>query len=189
MRVTLASINPVDQEGRDWGLFTANRLLCVLASDFTGRVVELGPGVNKYAIGDRIIGQGAFDEAKGGGGLQEYAILVTDFSCLVPNDMTDEQVATIPVCSLTPAVAMFGPAKLGLPAPWSAEGSAFDFPSQSFLIVGGGSNCGIFAVQLAALAGFCRIIVVGGDEEDLKYLGATHVLFARQPSIYHPSAD
>lgn len=47
---------------------------------------------------------------------------------------------------------------------------------QVLLIVGGGSNCGRFAVQLAKLAGIETIISVGGREAELKALGATHVL-------------
>ncbi|KAI9880582.1 MAG: hypothetical protein M1823_006726, partial [Watsoniomyces obsoletus] len=37
-------------------------------------------------------------------------------------------------------------------------------------------NCGRFAVQFAALAGIGRIVVVGGDEAELKSYGASHVL-------------
>jgi NADPH2:quinone reductase len=61
---------------------------------------------------------------------------------------------------------------LGLPVPWQDDGPR---PS-SLLIVGGGSNCGKFAVQLAKLSKIQNIIVVGGDETLLKKLGATHVV-------------
>jgi NADPH2:quinone reductase len=61
---------------------------------------------------------------------------------------------------------------LGLPAPWQDDEPR---PS-SLLIVGGGSNCGKFAVQLAKLAKIQNIIVIGGDKSLLKKLGATHVI-------------
>lgn len=61
---------------------------------------------------------------------------------------------------------------LGLPAPWQDDETRPD----SLLIVGGGSNCGKFAVQLGKLAKIQNIIVVGGDEPLLKKLGATHVV-------------
>lgn len=61
---------------------------------------------------------------------------------------------------------------LELPAPWQTGESGLD----QILIVGGGSNCGKFAVQLAKLARIQNIIVVGGDEAQLKQLGATQVI-------------
>lgn len=61
---------------------------------------------------------------------------------------------------------------LGLPAPWDDSASR----PEKILIVGGGSNCGKFAVQLAKLAMIPSIIVVGGDEMLLQKLGATHII-------------
>ena len=60
---------------------------------------------------------------------------------------------------------------LGLPAPWDDDKARPD----NILIVGGGSNCGKFAVQLAKLAKIPKILVVGGNESLLKRLGATEV--------------
>lgn len=60
---------------------------------------------------------------------------------------------------------------LGLPAPWDNDKPRPD----NVLIVGGGSNCGKFAVQLAKLTGIPNIFVVGGNETLLQKLGATHV--------------
>lgn len=60
---------------------------------------------------------------------------------------------------------------LGLPAPWDDNKTRPD----NILIVGGGSNCGKFAVQLAKLARIPDILVVGGTESLLQRLGATKV--------------
>jgi len=60
---------------------------------------------------------------------------------------------------------------LGLPAPWDNDKSRPD----NMLIVGGGSNTGKFAVQLAKLAKIPNILVVGGNESLLQKLGATKV--------------
>jgi NADPH:quinone reductase-like Zn-dependent oxidoreductase len=60
---------------------------------------------------------------------------------------------------------------LGLPAPWDDDRARPD----KVLIVGGGSNCGKFAVQLAKLAKIPKILVVGGNEALLRKLGATQV--------------
>jgi NADPH2:quinone reductase len=61
---------------------------------------------------------------------------------------------------------------LGLPAPWQDNVAR----PEHLLIVGGGSNCGNLAVQLAKLAGIPNIVVVGGDEALLRRLGATHII-------------
>jgi len=61
---------------------------------------------------------------------------------------------------------------LALPAPWQDDESR----PNSLLIVGGGSNCGKFAVQFAKLAKVQNIVVVGGDEPLLRKFGATHVI-------------
>ncbi|KAJ4186574.1 hypothetical protein NW767_010796 [Fusarium falciforme] len=180
VRVSLASANPADQKGRDYGLFVSERLPCVLTCDIVGHVVEVGPNVSKYAVGDHVFGQGGLDPRCAGSGLQEHAVLNVNYSSKVPSGWSDEDVGTLPVCTQTPAMAMFGPTCLGLPAPWSSSAASFDYASKPFLIVGGGSNTGTIAVHLAALAGFGHIVVVGGDEADLKSRGATHVFSRHQ---------
>lgn len=67
---------------------------------------------------------------------------------------------------------------LGLPFPWNTSTSLSSSSSSSsfILIIGGGSNCGRFATQLAALIGFSTIVVVGGNPDELKRYGATHVI-------------
>lgn len=66
---------------------------------------------------------------------------------------------------------------LGLPAPWDDDKPRPD----NILIIGGGSNCGKFAVQLAKLAKIPNILVVGGNESLLKRLGATRVFDRHSP--------
>ena len=77
--------------------------------------------------------------------------------------------ATFPTNVSAVFVALFD--VLGLPAPWHTDKPRPD----NILIVGGGSNCGKFAVQLAKLAKIPNIFVVGGDEALLRKLGATQV--------------
>lgn len=78
--------------------------------------------------------------------------------------------ATIPTNLSAAFVALFDVLKL--PPPWDVDATR----PRSLLIVGGGSNCGRLAVQLAYLAKIENIIVVGGDEKKLKTLGASHVI-------------
>lgn len=68
------------------------------------------------------------------------------------------------------------PGGVGIPGPWTEAAKSFDYKNTTLLILGGGSNCGKFAVQLAKLAGIGQIVVVGGPEQELKGYGATHIV-------------
>lgn len=177
IRVTVAGPNPHDEKARDLGLFISEHLPAVLTNDVVGEVVALGPGVTKYAIGDHIVGQ-ANVEFNGQNGFQEYAVLDADFSAKIPEGFTDDDGATLPTNTIAPVVALFEKNGLGLgiPPPWSPEASTFDFKGTAILVLGGGSSCGKFGVQLAKLAGIERIVVVGGDEAELKSYGATDII-------------
>jgi NADPH2:quinone reductase len=78
--------------------------------------------------------------------------------------------------SLAGVIGFFDPESLELPVPWTNSGGRTNFHEQSILIVGGGTNCGRFATQLASLVGFGKIVVVGGEEKELKSFGASHVI-------------
>ncbi len=106
--------------------------------------------------------------------LQEYAVADVDFLAKIPDGITDDGAATLPTNIIAPLVALFD--TLEIPAPWSDEAKNFDYAKTSLLVVGGGSKCGKFGVQLAKIADIGKIVVVGGNETELKEYGATHVL-------------
>ena len=78
--------------------------------------------------------------------------------------------ATIPTNLSAVFVALHDVLKL--PPPWDVDATR----PRSLLIVGGGSNCGRLAVQLARRAKIENIVVVGGNEKQLKDLGASYVV-------------
>jgi NADPH:quinone reductase len=178
LKVNVAGINPHDEKARDWGLFIAQHLPAVLTNDVAGTVVALGPGVTKYQIGDRIVSHAGFSGGNWSqSGLQEYAINDIGAGFKVPDNVTNEEAATLPTNIIAPLFGLFDNVRgIGIPAPWSEEAKSFDYKGITLLIIGGGSSCGKFAVQLANLAGIGRIVVVGGPEDELKQYGATHVL-------------
>ncbi|MCJ1448521.1 MAG: hypothetical protein MMC23_009038 [Stictis urceolatum] len=174
IKVSVAGLNPHDMKARDTGLFIAQSLPAVLTNDVVGTVTSLGPSVTKYAIGDLIVSHPAFTLDYKQTGLQEYAVADVDFSAKIPEGVSSDEAATLPTNIIAPLFALFD--TLEIPAPWTAEGKSFDYSAQSLLIIGGGSNCGRFAVQLAGIAGIGKIAVVGGSETELKAFGATYVL-------------
>lgn len=176
LRVLVSGPNPHDQKARDRGLFIADHLPAVLNQDVVGEVIALGSNVNKYAIGDHIVSHAGFDGKYTQSGLQEYAIADAAFSAKIPEGSTDDDGATLPTNVIAPLFALFADDTLGIPAPWTGEAKSFDYKGTTLLVIGGGSNCGRFGVQLAAIAGIGQIVVVGGDEAELKSYGATDVI-------------
>ncbi|KPM43178.1 hypothetical protein AK830_g3304 [Neonectria ditissima] len=174
VKVTVAGLNPHDQKCRDWGLMIGDHLPAVLTHDVVGTVTKLGQGVTDVAVGDRILYQPTFEPSPTQKGLQEYAIADLVALAKIPDSITDDEAATLPCNVVAPLVALFE--TLQIPAPWTPAAKEFDYANTALLIVGGGSNCGRFGVQLAKLSGIGRIVVVGGNEAELKSFGATHVI-------------
>ena len=92
----------------------------------------------------------------------------------IPNNISDDDAATLPTNIIASLVAIFH--DLPIPAPWTQQAKTFDYKNTTLLIVGGGGFAGRYATQLADLAGIGQIVVVGGAEEELKRYGATWVL-------------
>ncbi|KAK9769616.1 putative Enoyl reductase (ER) domain-containing protein [Seiridium cardinale] len=175
LKVAVAGINPHDQKARDTGLIIAEHLPAVPANDVVGTVTKLGPGVTGIAIGDRVMTQSDItDYDWTQHGLQEYSLADFGSFAKIPNSITNDEAATLPCNIIAPIVAIFK--GLQIPAPWAPEAEDFDYGAAALLVVGGGTSCGKFGVQLAKLAGIGKIVVVGGNKEELKGFGATHVL-------------
>lgn len=175
IRVTVAGLNPHDQKSRDVGLFVKDRLPAILGNDVTGVVTIIGTEVTKFKVGDRVVSQSNLDGYLQRG-LQQYAVVDEDFASKIPDGFSDHDAATLPTNVAASLIALFDESGLDIPAPWSSEAETFDYAGTTLLILGGGSNCGRFGVQLAKLAGIGKIVVVGGSEEELQKYGATYVL-------------
>ncbi|PQE26083.1 hypothetical protein CJF30_00000827 [Rutstroemia sp. NJR-2017a BBW] len=177
VKITSAGINPHDQKVRDWGLF-GSPLPVTLFTDIAGEISAVGSNVNEFKIGDHIFGYPNVDVD--GQGSQQYAVLRVGAFAKVPSSISDDQAATIPVNLFAPVIALFHPDKLGFASPFSKEPSTKDLDNaaQTVVIIGGGSNCGKFGVQLAKLAGIGKIVVTASlsNESELKSYGATHVV-------------
>lgn len=180
IRVTVAALNPHDEKVR-WGYFKdyfKDDLPTPIANDIVGVVDKIGSDITKFKIGDRIFTYGNFLEKDHfQNGLVQYAIADEAYTAKVPENLNEHDVATLPVNISASAIGLFDEKYgLGLPAPWTVEAKSFDYTNTTLLIIGGGSNCGRFAVQLAKLAGIGKIVALGGKEDELKKWGATQVL-------------
>jgi len=132
----------------------------VLGSDIVGIVDKIGAGVNKFALGDRIMG----DLVMTRGGFAEFACVPAKEMVKVPENLTDEIAACLPQAG---GIAVTGTQKL-------KKGSRL-------LINGAGGGSGTMALQLAKEAG-AHVTAVdnAGKLEWLKLLGADEVIDYRE---------
>ena len=160
--VTSAGLNPMD-----WYFIsmpgTAERFGIAVPSgfgyDFAGVVDEVGGEVPGFAAGDRVFG-GAIGRA-----VADFVVLEAAGAALwrTPDGVGDQVASTIPVAGMTAAAALQA---IGLRS------------GDTVLIGGAGGGVGVFAIQLAKLAG-ARVIGTGseGTFEFLRGLGAEPVAY------------
>ena len=167
VRVAAAGLNPMD-----WFMTsdaeTASRfgltLPCGFGTDYAGVVDQVGEGVTAFAVGDRVFG-GAMSRAVADHVLvqQGGTIAAGGDAHHTPDDLDDRTAAvlTIAGCTASAALAVVDPG-----------------PGDTLLIGGAGGGVGVFAVQLARLAG-ARVIGTGSASSAgaLRALGAEPVTY------------
>jgi len=167
VRVTAAGLNPMD-----WFMTsdaeTADRfglsLPCGFGTDYAGVVDQVGPGVTGFAAGDRVFG-GALSRAVADHVVIDAAgtIAAGGDAHHTPDGVDDRTAATLAIAGCTAAAA------LAVVQPG---------PGDTLLIGGAGGGVGVFAVQLARLAG-ARVIGTGSPKsaDALRALGAEPVAY------------
>jgi NADPH:quinone reductase-like Zn-dependent oxidoreductase len=99
VRVAGASLNPVDWKQRSGALrqFMPLTLPAVLGRDAAGTVAAMGPGVNAFAVGDRVLGRVP------GGGYAELVVAPIDAWAPVPAALNLADAGALPLVLLTGA--------------------------------------------------------------------------------------
>ncbi|KAI0891277.1 zinc-binding dehydrogenase [Annulohypoxylon nitens] len=165
----LVKVHYVAQNPTDWKAMKSVSLGRIIGCDFAG-TVEDNNG-SRWRIGQRISGfvQGSsVDPVRGV--FAEYAVIEASLVYPIPDEVSYQDAAVIPLALATAVQAIFG--RLKLPEPSSPAKEAF-----SFLISGGASSVGQYAIQLAKLAG-AFVVATGStrNHELLKSLGADAVV-------------
>ena len=163
VRVTAAGLNPMD-----WLIISNAELAAAFAVepptgfgyDFAGVVDEVGDGAEGFAVGDRVFG-GAMSRAVA------YHVVVdptgVDQLRHTPDGVDDVTAATLPIAARTASAALAA-ARVG--------------DRDTVLIGGAAGGVGVFAVQLACLAG-ARVLATASESsfEFLRGLGAEPVRY------------
>ncbi|TVY48184.1 Dehydrogenase [Lachnellula occidentalis] len=185
IKLTATGLNALDQKIRDFNILNIP-IPAILGLDLVGTVVKNGPGnTASFPVGSHVFSQYS---KMSSGGLQEYSLVNAPYTALVPAGISDPD-AAFSINAFTSTVCLFHPKiGFGFPFPDTPEAENFDYSAQKIVIIGGGTNCGKLAIQLARIAGIGTIIttasLAGGAEAELKAFGATHVI-----SRHAPDAD
>ncbi|EIW54863.1 GroES-like protein [Trametes versicolor FP-101664 SS1] len=183
VQIFACALNPVDHAIVDppYSKILIQEWPHIPGSDGAGVVVALGADVTNLKEGDKVVFQGS------GGGVgatcQQYAIVPAELTAIIPDTLTFEQAATLPLALTTDVMSLYNqsPApqnlSLRLKPVWEAEGQTA-YAGTPALIIGAAASLGQVAVQLARLAGHNPIIATASphNAELIKSLGATHVL-------------
>ena len=178
IRTHAVAINPVDWAKQRMGdiAFGWVKYPAVLGSDVAGEVVEVGPGVSRFKVGDRVFGHAlGLTKARSRpaeGAFQNYTLLVDYMATPIPGAMSYEHAAVLPLGVSTAACALFQKEHLALQYP-----SVPPKPTgKTVLVWGGSTSVGSNAIQLAVAAGYEVFTTASPRNFDYaKSLGASRV--------------
>lgn len=160
--VKAVSVNPVDWKIKQGVLkiILGSRFPKIIASDFAGVVEEVAPGVEEFAPGDRVYGAIPAFSGKPGS-LAEQAVVDLKYARKIPDYLTFEEAASLPIAALT--------ALNGLRRSMVVKGTRV-------LINGATGGVGHFGVQMAkAREAHVTATCSSGNAELAKKLGADEI--------------
>src|SRR5580693_4885190 len=162
--VAAATVNPTDLGFRQGGRRLPDGVAApyVPGMELAGVIDAVGPSVSPWQAGDRVMA--AVSPSEPGGGAQaEYRVVDADQLARVPDGITLEAAATLPMNGMTVRTALD---MLALP------------PGSTLAVTGSAGAVGQYAIQLGAYEGLTVIgdAAPGPDEELVRSFGARHVV-------------
>lgn len=162
VRVAVAALNPLDtkiQQGFMHDFFPV-AFPYTLGTDLAGTIEEVGPDVEGWAVGDRVV---ARTDPSRGGAVGELAAMPASQLVRLPASVAMGDAAGLATAAATAYQALFEVAGLR--------------SGQTILIHAGAGGVGSFAIQLARHAGARVIATASGDGIDIvRRLGADQVI-------------
>jgi len=155
----------------------------VLGADLAGEVVEVGAGVSRFQVGDRVLAHAVGTDSKRNraaeGSFQRYTVVLAHLAAPIPGTLAYEDAAVLPLGLSTAACGLFQTDHLGLTHP-----SASAVPAgQTVLVWGGSTSVGSNAIQLAVAAGYDVVTTASPKNADyVTALGASRVFDYRSPT-------
>ena len=160
VQVKYASANPKDVLLRKGKLkaYLSISFPLTLGQDCSGVVVEVGKKVKEFKIGDHVFGM---TNRQNNGTLSGYVKFMSNEICLMPENLSFAEAASVPLTALTALQALKDIAKIQ--------------PGQQVCINGSSGGVGVFAVQIAkALGAEVTAISSEKNKQFCFNLGADH---------------
>ena len=180
------AINPLD-----WIIQVEGNLLygwlkypTVLGTDVSGEVVELGEGVTRFRVGDRVfalaVGTDKDTNTGSEGAFQQYTVVREQLTSPIPDAMSFEEASVLPMAVSTAAAGLFQDDYLGLRLPSAAARPT----GETVLVWGGSTSVGSNAIQLAVAAGYEVITTASPKNFDyVRSLGASQAFDYNSPTV------
>lgn len=145
-------------------------------SDMAGTVAAIGPGVTRFAVGDRVVNTfwgGWIDShwhaeatllgGPGPGMLASHVLLDAAWAVAAPTTLSLAEASTLPCAGLTA---------------WFALAETGALRAGETVLIHGTGGVALFGLQIARLHGAQAIVVTGSEDKRAQALalGATHVL-------------
>ncbi|KAE8445417.1 hypothetical protein EG329_013430 [Mollisiaceae sp. DMI_Dod_QoI] len=181
------AINPLDWLVQERGdiMFGWLAYPFIMGTDVSGEVVEVGAGVSRFKVGDRVIGhcmgtnQDINEPAQGG--FQEYSVLLENVTSKIPDDLSYDKAAVIPLGLSTACCGLFQTDQLSLQLPTSPARKP---AGKTLLVWGGSTSVGVNAIQLAVAAGYEVFTTCSPRNYGLvKSLGASEAFDYNSPTV------
>jgi NADPH:quinone reductase-like Zn-dependent oxidoreductase len=184
------AVNPLDWIIQVDGSLTYGWLKypTVLGTDVAGEVVEVGGSVTGFRAGDRVIGHAVGSDKDTNqpaqGAFQHYTVLLETMACPIPDTLSFQDAAVLPLAVSTAACGLFQSDHLALRHPSASPDPEHREPTgQTVLVWGGSTSVGSNAIQLAVAAGYEVITTASPRNFDyVRSLGADQVFDYNSPS-------
>ncbi|KAF6816579.1 Protein TOXD 4 [Colletotrichum plurivorum] len=175
--VKAVGLNPTDWKHVDFAITKAgSRMGC----DYAGVVEEVGSKAKKdFRKGDRISGvvHGGDQTQLENGAFSNYIMAKADVQIKTPDNVTDEEAATLGISICTVGQGLYRTLNLPLPADSKNSGDWI-------LIYGGSTATGIYGIQFAKLSGYRVVATASPHNFDyLKSLGAEAVFDYKSSTV------
>lgn len=165
------SVNPRDcliRAGRYQLQFLVPKFPFIPGSDCYGTVLSTGQKVKGFKAGDKVYG--LKNPSHGLGSYAQRVAIAANNISRAPDNLSDEQIAAVPLCALTAWQALFDHGALQ--------------KRQKVLILGASGGVGTFAVQIAKAAGAVVHGLCSSENRALvEELGASRVIDYKQQDI------
>ncbi|KAI1767777.1 GroES-like protein [Hypoxylon sp. FL1150] len=171
IKVVVSGANPKDWKYPYWKDLPSNS-----GDDIAGIVHSVGKDVYEFKPGDRVAA--LHQPLTDNGSFAEYAVAPDWTTFHLPQNVSFEEAATIPVAALTAANALYGDLKL--PTPFDPVNPTQDGTKIPIVIYGVSSAVGAFAAKFARLSGLSPIIGVAGRAGDFAKNIVDHVVDYRK---------